>query len=89
MRPFRNNLRVSYVRDTGEIYAATFDPSEATVFLLGMVPPDPVEQEFRQVYYRTLDTILTGWPQQSNTQNGIHWIVQQVAASGHTAYPIG
>ena len=55
--------RVSYVRNTGEIYAVHQGATIGPVFILGYVPPDPVGGRGRSsLFYRTLDDILSGWP---------------------------
>ena len=65
--------RVSYVRNTGEIYAvhqqlqgindSERPSSYGPLFVVGQVPPDPVpEGNLRQLFYQTLEDILDGWP---------------------------
>ena len=48
--------RVSYIRDTGEVYAVRVG---GPVKLLGQVDPDP-----EGCYYATLDRVLAGWADQ-------------------------
>ncbi len=62
------NYRVSYIRDTGEIYAAACQDGE--VQLLGTCPPD----EGFDTYYRTLDRILEGWADECGKPNGLAWV---------------
>ena len=59
--PDRQSYRVSYIQDTGEVYAVNLSGiTEGPVHLLGLVPPDPVPDQSREHYYRTLDNILDG-----------------------------
>jgi len=48
--------RVSYIQATGEVYSVQLVPGGA-VDVLGQVKPDDSD-----LYYRTLDRILDGWP---------------------------
>ena len=81
--------RVSYIRDTGEIYAiAQTRPFE--VWLMGQVPPDPVDETVpwdrrQNYYYRTLDTILEGWSDPGISAYDLDWIVNRLARVGATA----
>ena len=57
--------RVSYVRNTGEIYAVHQGSTIEPVFVLAVVPPDPVaDGDRRSLFYATLEAILDGWPEQ-------------------------
>ena len=68
---FPRPWRVSYVQNTGEIYAvhtelSMVDEAEmllayGPVLVLGVVPPDPVIHCAKDVFYCTLDRILDGW----------------------------
>jgi hypothetical protein len=84
--PWRERWRVSYVRETGEIYAAchnrTPDGSNGPVLILGAVPPDPVTDELREVYYRTLESILEGWPEACTKGEGLAWIRDRLETAG-------
>jgi hypothetical protein len=75
--------RVSYIQYTGEVYAIAQTPP-FEVWLMGTVPPDPVDETVpfarRQVYYRTLDTILTGWADPRVSAFDLDWIVNRLAA---------
>lgn len=66
--------RVSYIRDTGEVYAAA---PGGPVELLGTVPPDDQPH-----YYATLDAILEGWPDAH--RQGLDWVRGRLAAAGVT-----
>ena len=79
--------RVSYVRYTGEIYAVQLNNHMGPVHLLGKVPPDNVDNERTQLYYQTLENILTGWPEQSIIRNNLKWITDQLHNAGYPAYP--
>lgn len=63
--------RLSYIRDTGEVYAVKFSP--ARVEVLGIVPPDDEE-----IFYRTLDRILKGWLDQCGEPNGLQWVRERL-----------
>lgn len=81
---WRDRWRVSYVRDTGEIYAV-YNAGAGPVILLGHVPPDPVaDNDYRSVYYATLERILDGWAARCTTPNGLVWVRDRLAA-GATA----
>ncbi len=86
LAPWRERWGVSYVRETGEIYAAcsarTPDRSNGPVLILGVVPPDAVNDESREVYYRTLDGILEGWPEACTGGEGLTWIRDRLKAAG-------
>ena len=76
--------RVSYVRNTGEIYAVpNLSPNEAKVFLIGQVPADPVEDEPKswptRRWYATLDAILDGWPSRYGEPGGLQWLLERLA----------
>ena len=61
--------RVSYIKDTGEIYA--YDHTK--VELLGTVQPDA-----DPVYYRTLDDILAGWAEIIWRPGSLDWVRQRM-----------
>ena len=86
---YPQSWRVSYVQNTGEIYAVhqgmtIHDPRRRTLsygplFLLGVVPPDPVPaNDYRSAYYRTLDVILEGWPQHCGPYDGLTWLRDRI-----------
>ena len=93
---YRATWRVSYVQTTGEIYALYQSPSlqhnygrqrsEGPVFVLGIVPADPVPPDTRYgdhhcVYYATLDKILDGWPACCGAENSLTWVRDRIAAA--------
>lgn len=81
--------RVSYVRDTGEIYAVHQGATIGPVFILGYVPPDPVGGRGRNsLFYRTLDDILSGWPEYCLRQDGLDWLRERLASAG-ARFPSG
>jgi hypothetical protein len=69
--------RVSYVRDTGDVYAIC-QQSPFEVLLLGTVPADPVDEtvpfEKRESWYRTLDQILDGWAEPDISGHDLAWV---------------
>ena len=68
-------FRVSYVQATGEVYGV-HDRGE--VLLLGVVPPDTLETG--QIYYRTLDQLLEGWPVRCGRADGLSWVISRLRA---------
>ena len=92
-----NSWRVSYVRDTGEIYAVHQGPiqtgilptgeiiianglEEGPVLLLGLFPIDE-EDGPRDVYYRSLEKHLEGWPERCVQPNGLVWVIEKLGGS--------
>jgi hypothetical protein len=72
--------RVSYIRDTGEVYAVCTGRGLGPVWLLGVVPADPVTNPDRETYYRTLDKILGGWADWEVSGMRLQWIIGRLAA---------
>ena len=81
----RESWRVSYVRDTGEVYAV-----QGAVEVLGVVPPDqedplvPGRRVWGRTYYRTLDRILEGWSEHCGRLNSLAWVREQLAEKGES-----
>lgn len=72
--------RVTYVRDTGEIYAIHLR-HHSTVLILGWVKADHPSRFER--YYDTLDHILRGWGNQClDNDRGLFWIQDRFAGHG-------
>ena len=69
--PWPGAWRVSYVRDTGEVYALHQD--QGPLLVLGWVAPDPQE-----IYYATLELILDGWPAVCGQRNGLGWVKERL-----------
>ena len=86
--------RVSYVRDTGEVYAVFQGPTRA-----GLIPTGetavisgteeglvlalgtfPVDENAgpHDVYYRGLDQLLSGWADHCTEPNGLAWMIQRI-----------
>ena len=86
--------RVSYVRDTGEVYAVFQGPTRA-----GLIPTGetavisgteeglvlalgtfPVDENAgpNEVYYRGLDQLLSGWADHCTEPNGLAWMIQRI-----------
>ena len=63
--------RVSYVRDTGEVYAVALNAGPGGVEILGTVPPDA-----GPYYYRTLDKLLDGWAEEGGRP--ISWVRERL-----------
>ena len=69
--PWPGTWRVSYVRDTGEVYALHQD--QGPLLILSWVAPDPQE-----IYYATLDLILDGWPAVCGQRNSLDWVKESL-----------
>ena len=67
--------RISYVKDTGEIYAYEQLPDNGRVMLLGHVPPDAAE-----LYYQTLEGILAGWAEVIWQAGSLEWARKRLEA---------
>ena len=68
---------VSYIRDTGEVYAlGQLEPVDE-VQVLGIVPAD--DDGGNGIYYWTLERILEGWPDYCR-EPGLRWIEERIAA---------
>ena len=72
MPPYRHTWQVSYIRDTGEVYARA-NGGDGPVWLLGSFPPDET-REWDEVWYRSLDTYLEGWPDYCRELDGLKWL---------------
>lgn len=59
---------VSYIRETGEVYMVTHAGLEP-VRILGYWPPDDED-----IYYRSLDERLEGWPEMCTKPEGLQWL---------------
>ena len=70
--------RVSYVRDTGEVYALGRGPGSGPLLLLGAFPIDP-DAGPGDVYYQSLDRFLKGWPDHCGPTNGLAWLIGKMA----------
>ena len=89
---FPRPWRLSYIQNTGEIYAVHTELTLAydddlllaygPVFLLAFVPPDPVIDCWRDVYYRTLDRVLEGWADVAHGRveetDTLRWVIDRL-----------
>ena len=75
---WQERWRVSYVRDTGEIYAVLLGRTLGPVFVLGTVPPDPTDDQNRR-YWGTLEQILDGWAERCAEPNSLAWVRDRLA----------
>ena len=92
-----NSWRVSYVRDTGEIYAVHQGPIRTGILPTGeiiiangleegpvlMLGHFPIDQETgpRDVYYHSLEKHLEGWPERCGLPNGLVWVIDKLGGS--------
>ena len=73
---FRGRFRISYVKDTEEIYAV--QDGEKLVIVLGKFPADQAD-----LYYGTLDRALEDWAEQCpQNQDGLSWVIQRLERNG-------
>ena len=76
--PTRPRWRVSYVHETGEVYAVQLGGGSCgPVEVLGIVPPDPPERE--RLYYATLERLLSGWADEGGRD--IAWVRTRIASA--------
>jgi hypothetical protein len=66
--------RVSYIRNTGEIYAVKLN-GETEVRILGQWPADQTDEPGG--WYKTLDVILYGWAEVPHRQ--LSWVKARLA----------
>ena len=64
--------RVSYIHNTGEVYAVQLSAG-GEVKLLGVVPPDD-----DAIYYCTLDRILEGWADAIHEPGSLEWVERKL-----------
>jgi hypothetical protein len=70
--------RVSYVKDTGDVYA--INQTTGRVEVLGTVEPDPIdERDFRSRWEGPLDDLLEGWPDRCGPPGGLAWVRSRLA----------
>lgn len=75
--PLSAPWRVSYVQDTGEIYATQ---GNRRTEVLGWVQPDPDHRNepggnpAGPTYYETLDRILAGWAELGRGERKLSWV---------------
>ena len=72
--------RVSYIRDTGEVYAVAqgnVGHLEAPVRVFGVFPVDDVAPE--SVWYNGLDAVLEGWPARCGPLYGLDWLGHRIS----------
>jgi len=67
--------RVSYIHNTGEVYAVQLNGGEVRV--LGIIPPD--DDVF---YYQTLNGVLDGWADVIQELGSLQWVQDTLAYFG-------
>ena len=86
MEPWPHRWRVSYLQDTGEIYAVNLGSNHVPgpVMIMGVLQPDHEPQGFmgRETYYRTLDAVLDGYGDRCWEKNGLLWVMSRLRDSG-------
>lgn len=83
--PWHGRWRVSYIEKTGEIYAVCSENrGSGPVLVLGFIPPDVVADRRKELYYRTLDSILKGWPEHCSKPNSLQWIKKRLAIANQS-----
>ena len=86
--------RVSYVRDTGEVYALFQGPTQVGVLPTGetfvssgkgaspvlALGTFPVDENAKpsDVYYRGLEQFLADWTKHCGEPNGLAWMIQRI-----------
>ena len=71
---------MSYVCNTGEIYAVHQGSTIRPVFVLAIVEPDPVaDGDRRSLFYTTLEAILEDWPEQCGRPDSLRWVRDRLA----------
>ena len=80
LKGWEHRWRVSYVRSTGEIYAVNQGSTIGPVFVMAIIPPDPVaDGDRRSLFYATLEAF---W--RAGRSSAVVWTV--CAGSG-TVWP--
>ncbi len=74
----RNRQRVSYVMNTGEIYAVS--PNGPVTVLATFPPPDPGAGP-PDTWYKNLDRHLDGWASRYARPGGMKWLIQRLNES--------
>ena len=78
---------MSYVRNTGEIYAVHQGRTIGPVFVLEHVPSDPVANGDRgSLFYATLEGILDGWSQECGRPDSLRWVRDRLAGAEVTVH---
>ncbi len=91
---WRGTWRVSYVRDTGEVYAVFQGPTRPGRLPTGEVAVSsgteegpvlalgtfPIDENAgpRDIYYRGLEQFLSGWAERCSEPNGLAWMIQRI-----------
>ena len=78
--------RVSYVRDTGEVYAVGRGDPDEPVIVLGTFPIDP-DAGPTDVYYLGLDQLLNGWPDHCGAPGGLEWVQARLETAARNRTP--
>ena len=68
--------RISYVQATGEVYAIQLTSGYDAAEVLAVIAPDEGD-----IYYRTLDRILEGWPDQCGEIGSLSWVRERLEAA--------
>ena len=93
---WEGSFRVSYVQNTGEVYAVHLGPYRSGALPTGeafistgrqdgpvlLLGNFPIDEEVgpHDVYYHGLEHLLDGWPERCGQPNGLAWIVERLEA---------
>lgn len=73
--------RVSYIRETGEVYETLLIAGASRVNVLGVVPADPAPPGQPRAWRATLDAVLDGWAEPDQTRGWkLSWVTERLAA---------
>ena len=86
--PYR--WKLSYIRNTGEVYCVRLDTTEGPVEVLGVIPPDTGDPDKRTgsnlspaPFCRTATQVLQGWPVRCHDANGLEWVRRNLRNAGY------
>lgn len=80
--------RVSYVKDSGDVYAECSSPLVGDrVLLIGTVPPvETLDTDVLAAWEKPLDELLDGWEHVCGNAFSLRWVQERLV--GHPAKPV-
>ena len=75
--------RVSYIEETGEVYAVYKNSNNSPLIVMTTIKPDQSAGP-QDTYYRTLDRILEGWAEQCPKHGSLNWLRDRLARHAKT-----